>query len=234
MRYFNVPRCYPKHVKFIIERIGLRIADRLHPDHHSRVFIVSVRIIWFENCQQDIQKWSVSLFISLNRSGILLSTSWPQTFTCGLSVGFSALSKFLFSKCRPTSSFVHADCTPNQELVTADKDGRHSAAPEPVQQLDATKNNSESNASASDAVDWTVSLLPWLNSSWPELTPEHGRRRAVRESAIDYPAESARGLAVDPRDPAHQLLQHCTLWSAPSRVSMPQAFASHFTYQVIN
>ncbi|TPP63382.1 Transmembrane protein 8A, partial [Fasciola gigantica] len=121
-------------------------------------------------------------------------------------------------------------CTPDEEVTGTDRDEHYSAIPVPVQQLDA-KNNSESNATDDNSVHWNVSLLPWLNSSWPELTPESGRRRPMRRNMADYPLLNETNLAVDPRNPAHQLLQRCTLWSAPSRVSMPQAFASHFTYQ---
>ncbi|VDP83525.1 unnamed protein product [Echinostoma caproni] len=124
------------------------------------------------------------------------------------------------------------DCNPEDELTDADRSDHHSPVHERVQQLHASKNDTGTNDSISTAAaDWSVSLLPWLNASWPELTPERGRRRPMRRNLADHSPPSCSGSLVNPRNPAHQLLDQCTLWSAPSRVSMPQAFASHFTYQ---
>ncbi|BHF69572.1 Transmembrane protein 8A [Sparganum proliferum] len=88
-----------------------------------------------------------------------------------------------------------------------------------------------------------ISLLPWVNASWIELTPLYGRRAhtstttAVRftlDGGIEKAGAAFQPVAVhsfSEADPGSLVLPRCTTWSPLSRSDLSLPFAFQFSYQ---
>lgn len=81
--------------------------------------------------------------------------------------------------------------------------------------------------------NWTISLLPWINPHWPELTPDYGFQRWLKTKKYS-PSNTvifSNFGSFSSLDPAHQTLPKCLVWSSPTRVQMRSKYAYVFTYQ---
>ncbi|VDL90375.1 unnamed protein product [Schistocephalus solidus] len=93
-----------------------------------------------------------------------------------------------------------------------------------------------------------ISLLPWLNDSWVELTPRYSRKArttvAVVDAALRSTAETGMGkdeVAFQPvavhsstaADTDELVLPRCATWSPLSRSDLSLPFAFQFSYQAI-
>nr|CAH8874386.1 unnamed protein product [Trichobilharzia regenti] len=89
-----------------------------------------------------------------------------------------------------------------------------------------------------------ISLLPWINSNWPELTPEYGEKKWIRIQSSNnivnnYNNNNNNSSEIihsnfdtfNSEHPGYQNLPLCFIWPQPSRVQLPMKFTYHFTYQ---
>ncbi|TGZ67316.1 hypothetical protein CRM22_004863 [Opisthorchis felineus] len=76
-----------------------------------------------------------------------------------------------------------------------------------------------------------LSLLSWVNANWPKLTMERRTRQMLKQRAEMDHSSSQQDAFVDPELLLHKTFEKCSVWNAPSRVSMHYAFAYHFTYK---
>ncbi|KER25615.1 hypothetical protein T265_14181, partial [Opisthorchis viverrini] len=76
-----------------------------------------------------------------------------------------------------------------------------------------------------------LSLLSWVNANWPKLTLERRTRQMLTRRAERAHPLSQQDAFVDPELLLHKTFEKCSVWNAPSRVSMHYAFAYHFTYK---
>ncbi|CAH8661403.1 unnamed protein product [Schistosoma guineensis] len=79
----------------------------------------------------------------------------------------------------------------------------------------------------------SISLLPWINSDWPELTPEYGEKKWLKT----YSSINTQQLIISNfgsfnfNHPGYQDLPLCYIWPTPTRVHLPVKFTYHFAYQ---
>ncbi|GAA56622.1 transmembrane protein 8A [Clonorchis sinensis] len=76
-----------------------------------------------------------------------------------------------------------------------------------------------------------LSLLSWVNANWPKLTMERRTRQMLTQRAELAHSLSQQDAFVDPELLLHKTFEKCSVWNAPSRVSMHYAFAYHLTYK---
>ncbi|CAH8679886.1 unnamed protein product [Schistosoma rodhaini] len=79
----------------------------------------------------------------------------------------------------------------------------------------------------------SISLLPWINPDWPELTPEYGEKKWLKthySTNTQQLITSNFGL-FDFNHPGYHDLPLCYIWPTPTRVHLPMKFTYHFTYQ---
>ncbi|KAH8867656.1 Transmembrane protein 8B [Schistosoma japonicum] len=80
----------------------------------------------------------------------------------------------------------------------------------------------------------SISLLPWVNSDWPELTPEYGEKKWMKtqySKNTPHVMVASNFASFDLKHPAYQDLPLCFIWPTPTRVQLPMKFTYHFTYQ---
>ncbi|CAH8563054.1 unnamed protein product [Schistosoma turkestanicum] len=84
---------------------------------------------------------------------------------------------------------------------------------------------------------FSQSLLPWINSDWPELTPEYGKKKWLKMHYSTNEQERQQQLILSNFEsfhlehPAYENLPLCYIWPTPTRVQLPVKFTYHFTYQ---